>query len=151
MARQSKYSGFSLIEMMVAIAIVGILTAISAPAYNTYVLKAKLSNIYPIISSCLVAIDAERQLLGSSQSKNASSLQRNCTPIFKQSDMALTVQNFYNWNTFYVRFGNTYPSEIAGKSLGMRFKPEDGFWTCWFYSSGIETEYRQMICGDNIG
>lgn len=49
---------FSLIELMIVIAIVGILSAVALPAYRDYIVKAKVSRALPIMGK-LKALAAE--------------------------------------------------------------------------------------------
>lgn len=44
-SNMKKQSGFTLIELMIVVAIVAILAAIALPAYQTYTKKAKFSEV----------------------------------------------------------------------------------------------------------
>jgi type IV pilus assembly protein PilA len=48
--------GFTLIELMIVVAIVGILAAIALPAYQDYVIRSKMSETEAAIAACKTSV-----------------------------------------------------------------------------------------------
>jgi type IV pilus assembly protein PilA len=54
--KRSVQQGFTLIELMIVVAIIGILAAVALPAYQDYTKRAKLSEVVLAASSCRTTI-----------------------------------------------------------------------------------------------
>ena len=58
---KSVQKGFTLIELMIVVAIIGILAAVALPAYQDYTARAKVSEVVLAASTCRTAVSEASQ------------------------------------------------------------------------------------------
>ena len=63
--------GFTLIELMIVVAIIGILAAVALPAYQDYTVRAKMSEVMLAASACRTTITEIYQSGGTPPAANA--------------------------------------------------------------------------------
>ena len=74
---QMAQKGFTLIELMIVVAIIGILAAVALPAYQDYTVRAKLSEVVLAGSSCRTGVTETLQ--ASSAIDVSATLPNACT------------------------------------------------------------------------
>jgi len=73
LSRRTRASGFTLIELMIVVAIIGILAAIALPAYADYTKRAKLTEVIMAASTCRTTVSEIYQTSSSTPFPSAGS------------------------------------------------------------------------------
>ena len=63
--------GFTLIELMIVVAIIGILAAVALPAYQDYTVRAKMSEVMLALSACRTTVTEVYQTGGTPPTANS--------------------------------------------------------------------------------
>ena len=111
-----KHKGFTLIELMIVVAIIGILASIAIPAYQDYTIRAQVVEAMSLTSGMKGSIDEYYRDRGVFPPDNEAA----GTPLPEQM-----IGNYVNRITveggaLHVRFGNHANARIANEILSIR-------------------------------
>ncbi|NNN45869.1 MULTISPECIES: pilin [unclassified Vibrio] len=119
--RNHQQQGFTLIELMIVVAIIGVLSAIAVPAYKDYVTKSELASGFATIKSVITPAELYVQENG----KLSGGANTTDTLGVKNDANSLGELTIPNDNTIQFEHNN-------GSAEGAKFTytREDGGWKC---------------------
>ena len=123
-----KQQGFTLIELMIVVAIIGILAAIAIPAYQDYTIRAQVSEGLNLTGACKAAVTEYYQDQGDWPVDNDTAGLEAAGSITGKYTVSVTV----NAGSCEAEYGNEANSNIGGAVLTMAPTDNSGSvsWDC---------------------
>jgi type IV pilus assembly protein PilA len=137
--KRSLQQGFTLIELMIVVAIIGILAAVALPAYQDYTKRAKLSEVILAASACRTTITEVYQ--SGSQSAVAANAW-GCESTGTTSKYVASIQTDVNGKVTVTAQG-VGDGNIDGKVVTLI--PADSGGAALVYTPGVAI--NRWICG----
>lgn len=129
--------GFSLIELMVVVVIIGILASVALPAYQDYVIRSKTTEATAALATARVRLEQSFQ-------DNRTYALFNCASSTKYFDISCTVQTATNYTLQAVgkdsMAGFSYTVDEANAQSSTIAAPAPAAWQgingCWVTKKG---------------
>ncbi|ART64291.1 pilin [Kushneria marisflavi] len=143
MARRQ--GGFTLIELMIVVAIIGVLAAIAVPRYQDYVARSETGSALATLKSSQVSIE-ESVLRGQTLSMTPNDAGFiGITPAdVKMGTLSIPAKNDSNNGVASVQiaFGTGASSSLTGKNIALN-RTKDGAWSC---TATVDAQYMPKAC-----
>ena len=138
----NKQGGFTLIELMIVIAIIAILAAIAIPAYQDYTIRTQASEGANLVSAAKLAVAQTVDETGGFPADNAAAGLATSSSIIGKytSDVAVAA------GVITVTYGVDANSEISGDTLIFTPTTNAGSieWSCT--GGNLDVQYRPATC-----
>ena len=140
-----KQQGFTLIELMIVVAIIGILAAIAIPAYQDYTIRAQVSEGLNLAGGAKAAVTEYSQDRGSFPTSNTQAGISAAADIEGKYVTSVTVGSS---GVVTVLFGGDAHSVITGKDIIMTPTNNTGSvsWVCTTGTNTIANKHLPAAC-----
>jgi type IV pilus assembly protein PilA len=136
--KRAEQAGFTLIELMIVVAIIGILAAVALPAYQNYVARAQVAEAFALI-------DGQKTLVGEACSYNGGCAGSNPSGVYAAGKYSFVSAPAANGVLIATMYGTAVTSSLV-QNLTVIMTPSivNGAisWTC---SGTLKTTSPQYI------
>jgi type IV pilus assembly protein PilA len=133
--------GFTLIELMIVVAIIGILAAVALPAYQDYTIKAKVAEVVLAASQCRTAVSEVYQTAPAGATPGANGW--GCETLSQSSKYVASVQTDTNG---VITVTASAAADLGGAANGtITLTPQDSSGTALLVSQ-IPTQVGGFEC-----
>ena len=143
--RRPMQSGFTLIELMIVVAIIAILAAIAIPAYQNYLIRAQVSEGWSLAGSAQLAVEMFANETGHMPGDNASAGLPVASSISGNYVSSVTVTG----GVVTVAYGGPKANKAIPVAATLSLSPVAGpgsiTWTCK-PGSGLSLQYLPANC-----
>ena len=123
-----KAQGFTLIELMIVVAIIGILAAVALPAYQDYTKKAKFAEVVSLVGAARTAVDLCYQTEGALT---------NCDAGYRGIPAAVASGTYANLDTMTIEDGVITAASTAATDSSNMIATPTGSPLTWTVTSTV--------------
>lgn len=152
--------GFTLIELMIVVAIIGILAAVAIPQYQNYIAKSQVSRVMAEAGAMRTAVEAcilDGRLVvgtgagqcdpGATGSNLVTGSSQTGATLPSGTGVPQVPTPLTETSTITASFGGNAAAALVGKQL-VWTRAADGSWTC---STDVDAKYRPAGCTETSG
>ncbi|MEO8021002.1 pilin [Polaromonas sp.] len=140
--KRSMQQGFTLIELMIVVAIIGILAAVALPAYQDYTVRAKVSEVVLAASGGKTAVAEAFQTLGHMPSLGSEGITNQNSPFVATVIYSTTATNV----GIITATASAKEPKVSGSTIVLTGTANGDGVVAWVCTGTIDPKYKPANC-----